>query len=95
MVAAAIKCNAEVIVTFNLKDFPGEDLDALEIEAMHPDEFILDLIDLNRALVLKAVREQRISLKNPAIGAEEYLNSLLKLGLTMTVRALEAYRFMI
>ncbi|SNY71894.1 PIN domain-containing protein [Pantoea sp. GL120224-02] len=95
VVAAAIKCNAEVIVTFNLKDFPGENLDALEIEAMHPDEFILDLIDLNRALVLKAVREQRTSLKNPAIGSEEYLTSLLKLGLPMTVRALEAYSFMI
>lgn len=62
---------------------------------MHPDEFILDLIDLNRALVLKAVREQRTSLKNPAIGSEEYLTSLLKLGLPMTVRALEAYSFMI
>lgn len=95
VVAAAIKCNAEVIVTFNLKDFPGENLDSLEIEAMHPDEFILDLIDLNRALVLKAVREQRTSLKNPAIGSEEYLTSLLKLGLPMTVRALEAYSFMI
>lgn len=95
VVAAAIKCNAEVIVTFNLKDFPGENLDALEIEAMHPDEFILDLIDLNPALVLKAVREQRTSLKNPAIGSEEYLTSLLKLGLPMRVRALEAYSFMI
>lgn len=95
VVAAAIKYNAEVIVTFNLKDFPGENLDALEIEAMHPDEFILDLIDLNPALVLKAVREQRTSLKNPAIGSEEYLTSLLKLGLPMRVRALEAYSFMI
>ncbi|MGK3122814.1 PIN domain-containing protein [Candidatus Pantoea formicae] len=95
VVAAAIKCNAEVIVTFNLKDFPAKSLDVLEIEAMHPDEFILDLIDLNRALVLKAVREQRKSLKNPAISSEQYLASLLKLGLPMTVRALESYTFMI
>ncbi len=95
VVAAAIKCNAEVIVTFNLKDFPAESLDVLEIEAMHPDEFILDLIDLNRALVLKAIQEQRISLKNPAISSEQYLASLLKLGLPMTFRALDSYTFMI
>lgn len=95
VMAAAIKCNAEVIVTFNLKDFPAESLDALDIEAMHPDEFILDLIDLNLALVLQSVRAQRTSLKNPPMEADEYLASLLKLGLPMTVRALEGYRFMI
>ncbi|MDW8844665.1 PIN domain-containing protein [Erwinia sp. MMLR14_017] len=95
VVAAAIKCNAEVIVTFNLKDFPPESLDALDIEAMHPDEFILDLIDLNLALVLQSARTQRTSLKNPPMEADEYLASLLKLGLPMTVRALEGYRFMI
>jgi len=95
VVAAAMKCNAEVIVTFNLKDFPPESLDALEIEAMHPDEFILDLIDLNLALVLQSARTQRTSLKNPPMDADQYLASLLKLGLPLTVRALEGYRFMI
>lgn len=95
VVAAAIKSNAEVIVTFNLKDFPGESLDKLNIEAIHPDEFIMDLIDLNLALVLKAVQQQRMALKNPAISAEEFLAYLLKLGLPMTVSVLESYSFMI
>ncbi|WP_380183880.1 PIN domain-containing protein [Kalamiella sp. sgz302252] len=95
VVAAAIRCNAEVIVTFNMKDFPAENLSGLNIEAMHPDEFIADLIDLNQALVLKAVHAQRASLKIPPASAEEYLASLLQLGLTMTVKALEGYRFMI
>lgn len=95
VVAAAIKSNAEVIVTFNLKDFPSESLDKLNIEAIHPDEFIMDLIDLNLALVLKAVQQQRMALKNPAISAEEFLAYLLKLGLPMTVSVLESYSFMI
>ncbi|MCA9226944.1 MAG: PIN domain-containing protein, partial [Planctomycetales bacterium] len=36
VLAAAIHANAEVIVTFNLKDFPLEKLDPLGLEAMHP-----------------------------------------------------------
>ena len=40
VLAAAIKCNAQIIVTSNLKDFPTESLHPYGIEAMHPDEFI-------------------------------------------------------
>ena len=40
VLAAAIKCYAQIIVTINLKDFPAESLDPYGIEAMHPDEFI-------------------------------------------------------
>jgi predicted nucleic acid-binding protein len=40
VLAAAIKCNAQIIVTSNLKDFPPESLEPYGIEAMHPDEFI-------------------------------------------------------
>ncbi|SFB65137.1 PIN domain-containing protein [Azotobacter beijerinckii] len=52
VLAAAIKCGASVIVTFNLKDFPPEVLEPFEVEAMHPDDFIADLFDLDRAAVL-------------------------------------------
>src|SRR5690606_4809792 len=40
VLAAAIKCGASVIVTFNLKDFPSDVLEPFEVEAMHPDDFI-------------------------------------------------------
>ncbi|MEM6159946.1 PIN domain-containing protein [Erwinia sp. P6884] len=63
VLAAATRCNAEVIVTFNMKDFPKDNFAQFGIEAMHPDEFISDLFDLNQALVLNAVRTQRSSLK--------------------------------
>ncbi|WP_318366988.1 PIN domain-containing protein [Enterobacter sp.] len=37
--AAAVRSNAEIIVTFNLKDFLAPALDAFGIEALHPDDF--------------------------------------------------------
>lgn len=95
VVAAAIRCKAEVIVTMNLKDFPRNLMAEFEIEALHPDEFIMDLFDLNQALVLKAVNAQRASFRQPAIGVTVYLDSLLRQGLPMTVSALDKFRFLI
>lgn len=56
VLAAAIKCGASVIVTYNLKDFPAEILKRFEIEALHPDVFLSDIWDLDQAAVLKAVQ---------------------------------------
>lgn len=95
VVAAAIRCNAEVIVTMNLKDFPRSLMAEFDIEALHPDEFIMDLFDLNQALVLKAVSAQRASFRHPAMGVTVYLDSLLRQGLPMTVSALDKFRFLI
>ena len=38
VIAAAVKCGAEAIVTFNLRHFPDTALDNWNIEAQHPDE---------------------------------------------------------
>jgi hypothetical protein len=50
MIAAYSRLQSEarhrVIVTMNLKDFPAEVLQKYDMEAQHPDEFILRLIDL-------------------------------------------------
>lgn len=95
VLAAAIRANAEVIVTLNLKDFPNDVLGVFGIEALHPDDFIADLFDLNHAVALNAVRLQRSALKNPPMTTEEFLDMLLKQGLPMTVKALKDYQFMI
>lgn len=95
VLAAAIRAKAEAIVTLNQKDFPIEFLAPFNIEALHPDEFISDLFDLNHALTLEAVRRQRQSLRRPPINVEEFLAMLLKQGLTRTVKALEGYAFIL
>lgn len=91
VLAAAIRSQSSVILTFNLKDFPAEELDKYDVEALHPDEFISDLIDLNPARVLEAVARHRQSLKNPPMTAREYLDCLLKQGLPETVKQLEQW----
>lgn len=47
VVAAAIRAGAQVIVTANVKDFPAAALEPFNIEAQHPDVFIVGLIDLD------------------------------------------------
>lgn len=64
VLAAAIRCQAGVIVTYNLKDYPPDALANRAIDAQHPDEFVCHLHDLAPAAVCAAVRGQREALKN-------------------------------
>jgi len=91
VLAAAIRSQSSVILTFNLKDFPDKELEKYCIEAQHPDEFISDLIDLNASQVLAAVAAHRKALQNPPKTAEEYLDTLLKQGLPETVKQLRQW----
>jgi predicted nucleic acid-binding protein len=56
VLAAAIKCQAGVIVTLNLKDFPSACLMPYGLEAKHPDVFLADLFDLSPAIAGSAVK---------------------------------------
>jgi hypothetical protein len=89
VLAAAIRCQAGVIVTFNLKDFPAAALAPYGIEAQHPDEFVAHLFDLAPGAVCGAVRDQRLSLKAPPRSVRELLDTFLSLGLASTVTALD------
>jgi len=89
VLAAAIRCHAGVIVTFNLKDFPVRVLDKYGIEAQHPDEFVGHLLDLDPGAVCYAAKLQRQSLKNPPKSPQEFLDTLLQQGLAGTVAQLE------
>jgi predicted nucleic acid-binding protein len=75
VLAAAIRANASVIVTYNLSDFPAETLEKYGVEAQHPDEFLSDLLSLDPWAFCHAVRMQRESLKNPPQSAEELLEA--------------------
>lgn len=88
VLAAAIRCGAEVIVTFNLKDFPSEILGLHNLEAVHPDEFLARLIDQDLVGVCTAANIVRGRLKHPPISAESYLDTLDRQGLSRSVARL-------
>lgn len=92
VLAAAIRCGASVIVTFNEKDFPNEALEPFGVEAQHPDLFIDNLFDLDPAAVVTAAQRQRAQLKHPSMAVDDYLDVLLKQGLAQTTQALSSYR---
>lgn len=92
ILAAAIRSQAGVIVTYNIRDFPEDVLDGYGIEVQHPDEFVTHLFDLAAGAVCHSVRSQRLALKNPPVSAPEMLNTFLSLGLATTVAHLETMK---
>ncbi|CBJ34601.1 PIN domain-containing protein [Ralstonia solanacearum] len=95
VLAAAIRCGASVIVTFNQKDFPEAALAPFGIEAQHPDEFVDNLFDLDAAAIVAAARRQRAHLVNPPMETDRYLEMLLRQGLVQTAKALGTYRLIL
>ncbi len=93
VLAAAIRCGASVIVTLNLADFPAHALANFRIEAQHPDDFVLALLQAFPGFVLEAARTHRASLKNPPKTQEEYLTELNAQGLAKSVSLLRDLAF--
>jgi hypothetical protein len=91
VLAAAIRAGAEVIVTYNLRDFPAEELARFGIVAAHPDDFLLDLLDRAPGAVCTAVKRQREALRNPPRTAEELLATLEGNGLSQAIARLRQF----
>ncbi len=89
VLAAAIRAHAQVIVTFNLADFPAAQLQIHELEAVHPDDFVLGLIDLNEVSVVASFSEQIASLRSPPVSVSTALDALRTKGLPRTADALD------
>jgi len=58
VLAAAVVCSAQTIVTFNVKHFPADALAPWNVEAQTPDEFLIHQYHLDPKAVFTVVREQ-------------------------------------
>lgn len=88
VLAAAVRAGAQVIVTFNLKDFPNDALKAFGAEAKSPDDFLLNLIDLAPGMVASIITTQASMLKAPPQTRDQLLETLLSNGLVRSVAKL-------
>jgi predicted nucleic acid-binding protein len=88
VLAAAIRTRAQLIVTFNLKDFPADELAAWDIEAKHPDDFLIDQFHLDAIRVHQAVQSVADAWSNPPGTADDVLDRLERSGLPQTAAVL-------
>ncbi len=86
VLAAALACAADVIVTFNTRDFPAAILNPFCVAAVTPDAFLIQLMDTG--LIVVAAAEHRASLTRPPMSVAEYLEALRRNSLPGTAAAL-------
>lgn len=88
VLAAAIESRADLIVTFNAKDFPRRILSAYGIDATRPDAFVLELLTRDPEGVYAAARAHRAALQHPPFDVEQYLTTLARAGLRRSAEQL-------
>jgi predicted nucleic acid-binding protein len=83
VLAAAIVSESDVVVTWNVKDFPKTYLKRFGITAITPDEFLLRMIS-GRAGKFEMFIEELVSLSDPPVTPAELLKRMEKCHLTKT-----------
>lgn len=90
VLAAAIKTNANLIVTNNLKHFPKKYLASFGLSAKNADDFLTDIIDLNHETSMRAFREMVLVKRNPPYDEFQVLDFFRNNGLTDTANYIHA-----
>ena len=80
VVAAAARGRADMIVTANLRDFPAESLGDVGLEVQHPDDFLLNQLDLEPDRTMASLHRQAAAMKRPAMTTPALLEHLAKCG---------------
>lgn len=76
VLAAAVRGQAEVLITFNTKDFPKSSVEPHAVAVVHPDDFLLDQLDLHPARVGAALAGQVLDANRPPLTMSRLLGIL-------------------
>jgi predicted nucleic acid-binding protein len=90
VLAAAVRGNADLIVTANIKDFPASALDMYGLSAVHPDDFLLDQLDLDTVATVRALRRARTGYRRPTMTGERFYSALTRMTPLFAARAAAA-----
>ena len=91
VVAAAIKCGAQVIVTADSGQYPGSVIGKYGIEAQSADQFLMHLMHLDSPRVVAAVQRSAAAFSDPPLTNEQVSEMLKSEGLTETVEELQQH----
>ncbi len=95
VLAAAIQCGAQHIITDNTRDFPRAELDQFDIEAIEADEFLSRTFDLYTAEAMSVLRELRAHYSKPPYTPSEFVLDLTAKGMPkLAARARERRDFL-
>lgn len=81
VLAAAIQCGAQHIITDNVRDFPESALESYGIEAIEADEFLARTFDLYTAEAMAVLRELREHYGRPPFTPSEFVLDLTAKGM--------------
>jgi predicted nucleic acid-binding protein len=76
VLAAAVRGKADVIVTFNVGDFPPEACEPYDIDVQHPDEFLCYQWELDEESMADAMERRLEEYSNPPLSLEQFLRFL-------------------
>lgn len=88
VLAAAIKVNAQLIVTWNRKHFPQDKLTPWGVRAKSPDDFVRDVMGIDSPAVWACVQQIVDSRTRRPVTVEDVLVELERDGLVASVAAL-------
>lgn len=80
VLAAAVRADVEVLVTANLRDFPPASVEPYDLTVLHPDDFLLDQLDLYPERTLAAVTRQAAAKNHPPMTVADLLDALARCG---------------
>jgi hypothetical protein len=80
VLATAIRGGAQGIITANVKDFPATALQSPGLEAVRPDDFLLDQLDLSPPTIIQVIREQAARTRRPPLTPRDLATLLGRAG---------------
>lgn len=92
VLAAAVACGAQVIVTDNTDDFPEDCCSPYSVEVKTADEFLVDLWDLDSELMMAVLREAAASTSRPPLDVDGILDNLRSIAPTFVRTVSESER---
>ena len=81
VLAAAIRCSAQVIVTENKRDFPSDLLEEYDVHVLGADEMLVNTYELFPVEAARALGRVRARYRNPPMNVSEFLLDLTRTGL--------------